>query len=135
MTTQTSVIEILRTVEYSVDFGSVHNYPGETEDDQRTNFWIDVITKKASDTGFGHLVESILEEGFHGSAIGWHPENCDITEGHHRLVAAILLGMDYVDTSTYGIDGDHLSRDDACDYRFSAHDNRTDPYPIDIEMS
>lgn len=119
---ETDVLTILRTVTGSCDFGYVKNYPGETEDEQRTNFWIDVIRVKSADSGFGHLVDSIIEEGFHGSAIGWDEfdEGGYISEGHHRLVAAILLGLDRVFTSPYGKSGDHKPREGMNGY-FSAH--------------
>lgn len=117
----TPIIEILRTVEYSVDFGSVYDYPGDDIDEQRTNFWRDVITLKSADTGFGHLVDSILEEGFHGSAVGWDTDCHEITEGHHRLVAAILLCMDTVLTSAFGQSGSHPAREGMYGTHFSAH--------------
>jgi hypothetical protein len=43
------------------------------------------------------------------SAIGWEAERRDITEGHHRLVAAILLCEDEVPTTEWG------TRDDVRD--------------------
>lgn len=118
-----SVAEILQTVEYSCDFGFVSEYPGDTIDDQRTRFWADVIETKAGDTGFGHLVNSIIENGF-TSAIGWNERTKGITEGHHRLVAAILLGMDEVPTCEWG---------DNYDLGISAHWN-ADPAPIKVEV-
>lgn len=97
------VVEILHTVRGSVDFGAVDSgyYPGETMDEMRTSFWKQVIQQKASDTGFGYLVDSMLRKGFDlASPIGWNNER--ITEGHHRLVAAILLGLDTVPTTPFG---------------------------------
>lgn len=103
MTTMTPVTEILKNVRYSVDFGGISCYAGETEDAQRTAFWKDLLRVKSSDTGFGALVAAILEKGFdRNSPIGWDTSDCSITEGHHRLAAAILLGMDEVPTSAYG---------------------------------
>lgn len=114
------VEEILKTVTYSVDFGYVENYAGATEDDKRTAFWMDVINRKAADTGFGHLMESIMAHGW-TSAIGW--QNTDITEGHHRLVAAILLCEDEVPVTFWG------TRDDVRD--ISGHgDYGKGPYGI-----
>lgn len=143
MTTQTvSVAHILKTVGGSCDFGSLNNFQGATEDDQRTVFWQHVIMAKASDSGFGHLVDSILEEGFHGSAIGWEEYEGDdgttgyISEGHHRLVAAILLGMDEIPVSPYGKSGNHDPRPGMGGGHFSAHQNNSSefPYPISVEF-
>lgn len=121
------VTTILQAVTSSVDFGSIYDYPGFTEDEQRTAFWEDVISTKASDTGFGHLVDSILTNGWsEASAVGWcyYDDQWEITEGHHRLVAAILLGLDFVPTEKYG---------SSCDnYYISAHENCADPYPIEV---
>jgi len=127
-----SVTHILQTVVGSCDFGSVDEYGAYNEsgnfdmDDARTAFWKDVISTKSKDTGFGHLVESIIEHGFTGSAIGW--EDGEITEGHHRLVAAILLGLEEVPVSVWGHCGTHAHPDG----RFSAHGCFKDPYPFHI---
>lgn len=128
----TSIIDILRTVEESCDFGNIHDFQGKNEDEKRTNFWIEVISSKAADTGFGHLVDSIIEEGFHGSAIGWNADTGYISEGHHRLVAAILLGMDEVPTTLHGTNGAHAPRGRHSD-RFSAHWN-LDEHPIPVNF-
>jgi hypothetical protein len=122
----TKVTDILQTVGYSVDFGSINAYDGDTEDERRTNFWKEVIADKASDCGFGHLVDSILTNGWSSqSAVGWcyYGDQWEITEGHHRLVAAILLGMDRVQTDDFG----------SCDgLGISAHAGHHDPHPIDL---
>ena len=103
MTTMTKVSDILKTVRDSVDFGCVDCYPGESEDAARTAFWQEVLHVKANDTGFGALVLAILANVFDPeSPIGWDDEEKCITEGHHRLVAAILLGLDEVPTSRWG---------------------------------
>lgn len=100
----TSIEEILKTVTYSIDFGFVYAYESGDMDVARTAFWRDVIATKSGDEGFGPLVESIMEDGWdEESAVGWN--DCEITEGHHRLVAAILLGMDEVPTCSYGSGG------------------------------
>jgi hypothetical protein len=94
---------ILRYAQNSCDFGDVDEYQSETD------FWLDVISSKARDTGFGHLIDAILEHGWQDdSAVGF--DGHSITEGHHRLVAAILLGMDEVPISPYGKSG----RDNLC---------------------
>jgi hypothetical protein len=131
MTEYVSITRILKETTHSVDFGGVEDsYDGDS-----TAFWQDIIATKSADTGFGHLVDSILEHGFDpDGAIGW--VECDsyyddggaaINEGHHRLVAAILLCMDEVPTTPYGgqsfITGQLLS----------AHYDYDDPYPISVE--
>jgi hypothetical protein len=129
-----SVTEILKTITGSCDFGSVDNYPGDTEDEQRTSFWTEVITTKAGDTGFGHLVDSILRKGLDPEApIGW--ADARITEGHHRMVAAILLGLDFVYVTKWGDNSDKHTHPDNDSYgeRFSAHRCYADPAPIAIE--
>lgn len=120
------LVHILQKVESSVDFGEVSNYFGNTMDEQRTNFWLAVIKDKASDTGFGHLIEAILTEGFDNeSSIGWFDN--EITEGHHRLVAAILLGMEEVPVSDWGTGGSKA----LCAHCNCCNTSMDDPYPID----
>lgn len=89
--------------------------------------WEDMISHKSADTGFGHLVESMMEHGFiEKSAIGFNLDYGVITEGHHRLTAAILLGLDTVPVSRYGgrtyLGGEGII----------AHFNEEDPYPIPV---
>lgn len=131
----TPVRDILANVKGSCDFGPVIDYPGDDMDERRTNFWIEVITSKASDTGFGHLVESILEHGFDPTApAGWLDGR--INEGHHRIVAAILLCMDEIPTSVWSRAGrfDKKPIDGMRGY-FSAHRcNGRNEYPIEVEL-
>lgn len=66
--------------------------------------WLDLIEWKSTDGGFHRLVDSIIENGLMSAApIGieyieddYYGEGLYINEGHHRLVAAILLGLDEV---------------------------------------
>lgn len=107
---------ILRNARGSVDWGEAW--------DDGTAWWEIGIKGKASDTGFGHLIDSILSEGWQeGSAIGFDGET--ITEGHHRLVAAILLGLDTVLVSPWG--------DDATG-NLCAHWNDDNPNPIHLGL-
>ena len=102
---------ILRNAVTSCDFGPSW--------DDTTEWWEKIIAEKAGDTGFGHLVDSILTRGWEpGSAVGFDGES--INEGHHRLVAAILLCMPTVPVSTYGNGNNSLS----------AHADWSDPFPI-----
>lgn len=123
------VEEILKTVAGSVDFGEVEDYPGDNDDDKRTNFWKHVIQAKASDTGFGHLVLSILANGF-TTCIGWDSDIKEITEGHHRLVAAILLGIDEIPTTWEGTE--HFYTEAA--YICAHGDGRLPDFGIDVEV-
>lgn len=90
---------ILKNLVYSVDF----------DDMRHPNAIACMVEEKASDEGFGNLVESIMENGhLEGGPIGleWddHYGGIYINEGHHRLVAAILLCLDEVWASPYSRD-------------------------------
>lgn len=92
------VIEILRTAVDSVDFGMCYE-PGNP--DVSARWWEDIIRTKAADSGFGGLLNAIMANGFDpNSPIGF--SNGCITEGHHRLTAAILLCLDEIPVSAYG---------------------------------
>lgn len=61
----------------------------------------EIMRYKCKDTGMTHLINSIIDNGFdENGSIGF----CDgqITEGHHRLCAAILLCLDKVPISAWG---------------------------------
>ncbi len=91
------VSEIIANATHSVDFGAAPDDP-----DHKALWWERIIRSKSSDTGFGALVNAILNNGFDpNSPIGWYG-GYEITEGHHRLVAAILLGLDEIPTTPYG---------------------------------
>lgn len=93
---------ILRNAIDSCDFGPP--FDGDV-----VSWWQAIISDKAGDSGFGHLVDSILKNGWRkDSAIGFDGEY--INEGHHRLVAAILLCLDEVPVSAWGRSG----RDNLC---------------------
>jgi hypothetical protein len=90
------VLDIFRNAVDSCDFGS---FP--TDPDERAEKWLYIIRSKAKDSGFGRLVDAILENGFDpDSPIGWNEGS--IEEGHHRLVAAILLCLDEIPTTPFG---------------------------------
>lgn len=120
MTNTITVVELMKQTRDSVDLGEAPDpdlYP-----DDSAEWWEGLIRVKASDTGFGHLVESILENGFdHNSPIGFNPIHGIITEGHHRIVAAILLCLDEIPYSQYG----------GGDWSISAHWS-DDEYPINL---
>lgn len=130
-TIEVPVLFLIQNVVSSCDYGSMSS-PGE---------WALMMRGKASDSGFGWLVESIFERGLLPSGPigiclsggyndyndGSYGEGLAITEGHHRLTAAILLGMDTVFISSKGkntpINGERLS----------AH-YQSDGKPIHIEV-
>jgi hypothetical protein len=109
--TWTPVEEILQTITGSLDMYAFIGYegkhtealPGESlrqvlTDDGRTVFWQGMMEHKCSDPGFGLLVESIQRDGWL-APIGWDPELCYLSNGHHRMAAAILLGLDAIPTT------------------------------------
>lgn len=86
------ITEILATADSSTD---IWGFDGSPEG------WMLLINEKAADSGFGKLIDSILEDGWaKGSSIGI--SNGQICQGHHRLVAAILLGLDEIEVTSYG---------------------------------
>lgn len=127
-----SVLELIRDTHSSCDFGEASSYDSEYD------FWSEVLTRKAWDTGFGHLVESLLTQGWdENSAIGLYqiaPGEWRITEGHHRIVAAILLGMEEIPYSPYGKNS--LGEGPAANFgkKVCAHGCSADPYPFLLEV-
>lgn len=127
----TSVTHIMQTIVNSCDFGGIKGYPGETDDDKRTALLQEMVRVKSSDSGFGHLIDSILENGWdEDSLVGWDDDGY-MNEGHHRFVAAILLCLDEIPTCNWGRNGARPGIDGD---RFSAHDCISDPYPIHVEV-
>lgn len=103
----TKITTILRDCTSSCDFGSA-----PADEDERAAWWLEMIRSKSSDSGFDRLVTSYLDNGWaEGSCIGWR-DGERLTEGHHRLVMAILLGLDEVPTAEWGEDyiGSHKVR-------------------------
>lgn len=84
---------ILKNTTYSCDFGDPTGYPSTA------HFWATMIEGKALDAGFMRVVESLQTLGWRAPMhveiedYGMGPE-LTINDGHHRLVAAILLCMD-----------------------------------------
>ena len=97
------VTDILNGLIESGDFCRGVRVGTEYEDDDRTELWMEIIRDKSADSGFGYLVDSILEHGFDkDSTIGYDVDHGYMSNGHHRMVAAILLGLDEVPVSDYG---------------------------------
>lgn len=114
-TVEVSVEWLMKNAVDSVDFGYGFSLT-------------EMLETKTYDTGFGHLVESIMEHGFRRDCpIGFDPDDGMITEGHHRFCAAILLCLDTVYISMYG--GDDLW---SSPERVNSHCNYVDPYPIAV---
>lgn len=93
--------------------------------------WERMMRYKGRDTGMGHLIASIQQHGFRQEgAIGFDPRFAQITEGHHRLTAAILLCLDTVwitqGGSSWCKDGSQWAE------VVDAHSNHSDPYPIEV---
>lgn len=104
MTTQTVSVPVkmlLQTITHSVD---VYDLAGEDD-------WFDMIAQKMWDDSFWALVDTIPEKGFlypicvQRKEWGWVLGN-----GHHRLAAAILLGLDNVPV-VFSDDGDYMCMD------------------------
>lgn len=116
-----AVKDLLANVTYSCDFHAV-----PMGDDERARWWQKVIHSKSSDSGFGHLVDAILENGFDPSwPIGYRPDEGEIYEGHHRIVAAILLGLDEI---PYTANGNRWYEG-----TINAHYDGDDPHPIHLD--
>ena len=99
MTMMVKVLDLIKYAHDSVDFGDVDI----DDNNAHTGWWQEIIRVKSADTGFGALVNAILQNGFDPeSPVGWDPEDGTITEGHHRIVAAILLCLDEIPYSRYG---------------------------------
>lgn len=97
-----------------------------------------IMDYKCSDTGMGYLLESMLLKGhLREGAIGaaWFDGGVYLTEGHHRLCAAILLGLDEVWVSRNGksirsANGHSLvSAHDSWDYNTGT---QREDYPIEL---
>ena len=79
------VATILRNCEHSYDF-------------QDNIDWERVIENKSSNPHFSRLVDDIIENGIK-EPIMYNVTTKTIGNGHHRFVAAILLGLDTVPTT------------------------------------
>lgn len=114
----------------SCDFGGMES----------TDTWLEMIKRKSADSGMGHLIDSIIDNGFvETNAIPII--NGRIQEGHHRLVAAILLCLDTVPVhlSWEDYDGEisingFKERNDQYGDWLSAHQCFWDPKPIHVEV-
>lgn len=78
-------------IELLLTFGSVDSFDGEPI--------TEVLERKRKDGHYSKIVESLLLFGW---TTGVHiaPDRNEITDGHHRLAAAIDLGQRYVPVVT-----------------------------------
>lgn len=125
-----SIEWLLKNVTYSYDFGSPDGYPSNL------HFWSDMIESKALDAGFLRVVESLQTHGWMSPInveLG-HYDDPDISlvDGHHRLVAAILLCMDMVPLWDWGLKGGR-SRLRGCPDFFTHYDHH-DEYSLLVEV-
>lgn len=86
---------ILKHLVYSCDFGGPGDYASPV------HFWSVMIETKALDAGFLRMVESLEVNGWKSAINGQiedygHGPEFSLTDGHHRLVAALLLCWDVV---------------------------------------
>jgi len=100
-----SVTDILQKVTLSADFDGGWN---TIEFDGTPSTWAYVIASKAGDTHTPVLAQKILDEGFTDPVCIWRDSRgaYGLGNGHHRVVCAILLGLDeipviYSDTDNY----------------------------------
>jgi len=123
---------LMKFLNRSCDVGSLTVwYEARGDDDWRDySGWAYLMESKSQDEGFGYLVESMLERGMlPNGAIAVDPTGY-LFEGHHRLVAAILLCMDTVFIK-YGSTSHYNDRSLP---NISAYGNGDRPsYPIYVE--
>lgn len=81
------ISKILSLVTESSDCGYLDN-PGD---------WFRMMAIKANDASFGRLLQAIPKQGFLDPiGITWEYDHYRLGNGHHRLTAAILLGLDEI---------------------------------------
>jgi len=81
------ISKILAEVKESCDVGYLDT-PGD---------WFHMMSRKASDPNFGRLLQAIPDQGFLDPiGIYWSYDHWTLGNGHHRLTAAILLGLDEI---------------------------------------
>jgi len=90
-----SVTDILRKVTLSSDFDGGWN---NIEFDGTPSTWAYIIASKAGDFHTPILAQKIIDEGFTDPICIWRGPRGEygIGNGHHRLVCAILLGLDEI---------------------------------------
>ena len=82
------ITTILRNATSSVDF---NDFSGKPED------WLEMMIYKAEDESFGQLLQIIPEKGFTDPiTITEYESGWELGNGHHRLTAAIMLGLDEI---------------------------------------
>lgn len=84
-----NIADILHIVTESADFG---------EFEGSSSMWAYIFASKGGDAWTPALIERILEEGFTDPICIYRTETggWGLGNGHHRLVAAVLLGLDEI---------------------------------------
>lgn len=131
--TWVSIEWMMKHTTYSCDFGDVSGYQSNV------HFWATMIEGKALDAGFLRVVESLQTHGW------MRPLNVEmqdygegyeinIIDGHHRLVAAILLCMDEIPLWEWAIVQPGKQRAlPGCPTIYTHHDH-TDEYSLLVEV-
>lgn len=90
-----SITDILRKVTLSSDYDGGWN---NIEFDGSPSHWAFMIASKAGDYHTPVLAQKILDEGFTEPICIWQDSRgaYGIGNGHHRLVCAIMLGLDEI---------------------------------------
>lgn len=79
--------------------------------------WADMIATKAAAGHFDSILRAIIAEGFAVPIVMWDEDATGeylIGNGHHRFVAAMLLGLDTLPVIVSET-GDYMRADDTCD--------------------
>lgn len=108
-----NVSELLGKIKNSVDLNSYG------ADGAR---WSAILQAKASATHFDAIVRTLIAEGMRMPVVMWSPngdrdgteDGWTIGNGHHRLTACLLLGMEYVPV-VVSLTSDYMRCDDSSD--------------------
>lgn len=125
---------LMKFLTRSCDVGDLSVWYSESGGDDWRDYhgWRYLMENKAQDEGFGYLVESMMEKGHLPNGAIAVDDTGYIFEGHHRLVAAILLCLDEV----YIKNGGTSHHRDPSLPHVSAHGAwGLDPYPIPVEYA
>jgi hypothetical protein len=126
-----SIEWLMKHTVYSGDFGEPSGYSSPA------HFWGTIIESKALDAGFLRVVESLQTLGWmrpiniEYEDYGYGPE-ISIVDGHHRLVAGILLAHDEVPLHIWSFEERHKSLP-GCP-TFYTHNDHTDEYSLLVEV-
>lgn len=94
----TPITEILQNCTWSMDFKEDPNWAQMISEKSGAYSGIDSLHPDDFDPNFITLLESIMEFGIRHPVM-WSASEKTYRNGHHRLTAAILLGLDEVPTT------------------------------------